>query len=409
MVGSWTLWRGGEGVIDPMPRVRDRHDLVRRINQQRLMKIVSEQNPIGIPQLIKLSGLSRPTVDLIVSVFVENGLIRESGYTHGRPGRKAALYELNPGTGFGVGVDLGGSKIACAIADIGGKILADNYELIDPKDGSVVVAQIVESINAVAKKAKIDPKKIKQISIGTPGILGSDGKLSLGANVSNLEGMHLQSTLSKLFGVEVDVENDLNLAAVGEFLHGAAKETLNFALIQLGTGIGAGVFIDGQLIRGAKGGAGEIAFLPLFGDLNDSWSVENGLLESVVGTKGIIRRFIQLSKHSSEITVKEIFELAKNGDANAITVVDDIGKYLGYACASLTAIADPELIIIGGGIGSNPVLLPIIKKWANKLLPFEVKISSTQLDVRAGVIGAAAFAAEKIRTRMMVEPTEREQ
>lgn len=396
-------------MIDPMPRVRDRHDLVRRINQQRLMKIVSEQNPIGIPQLIKLSGLSRPTVDLIVSVFVENGLIRESGYTHGRPGRKAALYELNPGTGFGVGVDLGGSKIACAIADIGGKILADNYELIDPKDGSVVVAQIVESINAVAKKAKIDPKKIKQISIGTPGILGSDGKLSLGANVSNLEGMHLQSTLSKLFGVEVDVENDLNLAAVGEFLHGAAKETLNFALIQLGTGIGAGVFIDGQLIRGAKGGAGEIAFLPLFGDLNDSWSVENGLLESVVGTKGIIRRFIQLSKHSSEITVKEIFELAKNGDANAITVVDDIGKYLGYACASLTAIADPELIIIGGGIGSNPVLLPIIKKWANKLLPFEVKISSTQLDVRAGVIGAAAFAAEKIRTRMMVEPTEREQ
>ena len=87
-------------MIDPIPSVRDRHDLVRKINQQRIMKIVSEKNPIGIPQLIKASGLSRPTVDLIVSLFLENGLIRESGFTQGRPGRKAALYELDPNTGF---------------------------------------------------------------------------------------------------------------------------------------------------------------------------------------------------------------------------------------------------------------------------------------------------------------------
>lgn len=78
--------------------------------------------------------------------------------------------------------------------------------------------------------------------------------------MQNLDGMHLQSILRKLFDVEVDVENDLNLAAVGEFLHGSAKEILNFALIQLGTGIGAGIFVDGQLVRGARGAAGEVAF-----------------------------------------------------------------------------------------------------------------------------------------------------
>lgn len=98
-------------MIENNSSIRGRHDLVRKINQQRIMKIVSEQNPIGIPQLIKLSGLSRPTVDQIVELFLENGLIRESGFTHGRPGRKAALYELDPNTGFGVGVDLGGSKL----------------------------------------------------------------------------------------------------------------------------------------------------------------------------------------------------------------------------------------------------------------------------------------------------------
>ena len=92
MVGGWFIWWGGERVIDPMTSVRDRHDLVRKINQQRVMKIISEQNPIGIPQLIKFSGLSRPTVDLIVELFLENELIRESGFTQGRPGRRAVLY-----------------------------------------------------------------------------------------------------------------------------------------------------------------------------------------------------------------------------------------------------------------------------------------------------------------------------
>jgi predicted NBD/HSP70 family sugar kinase len=408
VVSGGTFWWGGERVIDPIPSVRDRHDLVRKINQQRIMKIVSEKNPIGIPQLIKASGLSRPTVDLIISLFLENGLIRESGFTHGRPGRKAALYELDLNTGFGVGVDLGGSKIACAIADIGGKILADIYEPINPKGGSSIIAQIIEMINNVAQKANISPDKIKQISIGTPGVISKDGQLSLGANVQNLDGMHLQSILRKLFDVEVGVENDLNLAAVGEFLHGSAKEILNFALIQLGTGIGAGIFVDGQLVRGARGAAGEVAFLPLFGDLTDPWAVENGLIESVVGTKGITKRYQELTKSNKQVTVKEIFELASKGQPDALTVVQEVGKYLGYLCASLKAIVDPELIIIGGGIGSNQMLLPIIQQWANKLVPFEVKIITTNLDVKAGVIGAAAYAAEKIRTRMMVETTERD-
>ena len=408
MVSGGTFWWGGERVIDPIPSVRDRHDLVRKINQQRIMKIVSEKNPIGIPQLIKASGLSRPTVDLIISLFLENGLIRESGFTHGRPGRKAALYELDLNTGFGVGVDLGGSKIACAIADIGGKILADIYEPINPKGGSSIIAQIIEMINNVAQKANISTDKIKQISIGTPGVISKDGQLSLGANVQNLDGMHLQSILRKLFDVEVGVENDLNLAAVGEFLHGSAKEILNFALIQLGTGIGAGIFVDGQLVRGARGAAGEVAFLPLFGDLTDPWAVENGLIESVVGTKGITKRYQELTKSNKQVTVKEIFELASKGQPDALTVVQEVGKYLGYLCASLKAIVDPELIIIGGGIGSNQMLLPIIQQWANKLVPFEVKIITTNLDVKAGVIGAAAYAAEKIRTRMMVETTERD-
>ena len=139
-----------------------------------------------------------------------------------------------------------------------------NYKYFGKKE---IIAQIIEMIQKITKEVEITANKIKQISIGTPGILSDDGKLSLGANIGNLDGMHLANILRKLFDVEVDVENDLNLAAVGEFLHGAAKEVMNFALIQLGTGIGAGLFIDGQLVRGSRGAAGEVSFLPLFGTL----------------------------------------------------------------------------------------------------------------------------------------------
>jgi predicted NBD/HSP70 family sugar kinase len=394
-------------VIEQVSSVRNRHDLVRKVNQQRIMKIVSEQNPIGIPQLIKLSGLSRPTVDQIVELFLENGLIRESGFTHGRPGRKAALYELDPNTGFGVGVDLGGSKIACAISDVGGKILVQEYEQITPDGGTQIIAQIIELIQKVCKKADIPLEKIRQIAIGTPGIISEDGKLSLGANIGNLDGMHLSNILRKLFDVDVDVENDLNLAAVGEYLHGAAREVMNFALIQLGTGIGSGIFVDGHLVRGSRGAAGEVSFLPLFGNPEDPWALENGLAESVLGTKGILKRYDALCGKEVAVTVKEIFERAASGEKEAKEMVDEVGKKLAYVAVCLKAIADPELIIIGGGIGSNPALLPIVQSWANKLVPFEVRIKSTSLEAKAGVIGAAAYAAEKIRTRMMVETTER--
>jgi predicted NBD/HSP70 family sugar kinase len=147
--------------------------------------------------------------------------------------------------------------------------------------------------------------------------------------------------------------------------------------------------------------------LPLFGNPEDPWALENGLAESVLGTKGILKRYDALCGKEVAVTVKEIFERAASGEKEAKEMVDEVGKKLAYVAVCLKAIADPELIIIGGGIGSNPALLPIVQSWANKLVPFEVRIKSTSLEAKAGVIGAAAYAAEKIRTRMMVETTER--
>lgn len=386
-------------MTDTITNYRDRHDIVRRANETRLIRIVAENHPIGKPELMKLTGLSRPTVDLIVDGFLEKGVIKPTGMSAGRPGRKATLFELDANAGFGLGFDLGGSKLAGAIANIAGEILAEEIEPTAKPAGPRTVAQMVDMAMRLCEKTNIDLDRITQVTVGTPGIMNEAGELSLGENVDQLEGVHLQRILAKMLDAEVVVENDVNVAALGEFFHGTAMGINNFALLQIGTGIGCGIFLDGKLIRGHRGGAGETAFLPLFGDPNDPNAIANGLLESVAGSKGIVREFARQS--GEEITVKEICIRAKSGDQIAIKLVDDVSKYWGYACASLSAIVDPEIIILSGGIGCNPIFLEKVRVVANSLLPYAITIKQSKLENRAGVIGAASFSAERVRDKMI--------
>jgi predicted NBD/HSP70 family sugar kinase len=378
---------------------RDRHDIVRRANESRLIKIVAEHHPIGKPELMKLSGLSRPTVDLIVDGFIEKGVIKPTGMSFGRPGRKATLFELDANAGFGLGFDLGGSKLAGAISNIAGEILAEEIEPTAKPAGPKTVAQMVDMAKRLCERADVDIARITQVTVGTPGIMNELGELSLGENVDQLEGVHLQKILSKMLDAEVVVENDVNVAALGEFFHGTAIGINNFALLQIGTGIGCGIFVDGKLIKGHRGGAGETAFLPLFGDPNDPKAISNGLLESVAGSKGIVKEFAKQT--GEEIAVKEICQRAKSGDLVAMNLIDNVSKYWGYACASLSAIVDPEMIILSGGIGCNPVFLEKVRAVTNSLLPYQVIIKQSKLENRAGVIGAASFSAERVRDKMI--------
>ncbi len=386
-------------MTETVTNFRDRHDIVRRANESRLIRIVASHHPIGKPELVKLSGLSRPTVDLIVDGFIEKGVIKSTGLSFGRPGRKATLFELDANAGFGIGFDLGGSKLAGAIANIAGEILAEELEPTAKPAGPKTVAQMVEIAKRLCEKTNIDIDRVSQVTVGTPGIMNELGELSLGENVDQLEGVHLQKVLSRMLEAEVVVENDVNVAALGEFFHGTAIGVNNFALLQVGTGIGCGIFVDGKLIKGHRGGAGETAFLPLFGDPNDPNAISNGLLESVAGSKGIVKEFAKQT--GEDVTVKDICQRAKSGEIVALNLVDSVAKYWGYACASLFAIVDPEIIILSGGIGCNPMFLDKVRTVTNSLLPYHVTIKQSQLENRAGVIGAASFSAERVRDKMI--------
>lgn len=373
---------------------------VRFFHEAGLIKLLAEHKCVSKPELSRLSGLSRPTVDDILNGFVIRGFVRPSGETQGRLGRRATLFELDPRVGLGLGFDLGGSKLSTALVNAAGQILDEVTKPTATPPGSKTIAQMIDSAKALCRANSVSLEAITQVSIGTPGILNANGQLLLGENVNDLEGIHVQRVLEHLLAAPVEIDNDVNMAAIGEYYHGSAKGCENFALLQVGTGIGCGIFIDGKLVRGAKGGAGEVAFLPMFGNHQDPSAQKNGLLEAVVGSKAIVDNYNQTATSRAN-TVKEIFDWAAAGVEEANQVVDDVAKYLGHACAAISAVIDPEVIVLAGGIGSNPILLPRIESWVERLVPYPVRVLQSELGSRSGVVGAASAAAAQIRKSLI--------
>lgn len=373
---------------------------VRNSHESGLIKLIAEHKTVSKPELSRLSGLSRPTVDDIVNGFLNRGFVRQSGETQGRLGRKATLFELDPQVGLGLGFDLGGSKLSTALVNAAGQILDELTEPTAIPPGSKTIEQMIDNAKKLCSANGVSLDAIKQVSVGTPGILNADGQLLLGENVNDLEGIHLQRVLGHLLAAPVEIDNDVNMAAIGEYYHGTAQGCENFALLQVGTGIGCGIFINGKLVKGSKGGAGEVAFLPMFGDYQDPNAQKNGLLESVVGSKAIVASYNQTAEHPVT-SVKEVFERFKGSDQIAIHVVDDVAKYLGHACAAISAVLDPEVIVLAGGIGSDSLLLPRIQEWVVRLLPYSVNVLQSSLGSRSGVVGAGSAAAANIRKSLI--------
>ena len=190
--------------------------------------------------------------------------------------------------------------------------------------------------------------------------------------------------------MEVHVENDVNLAVQGENWLGAGGGSDNLAFIALGTGIGAGLVLGGQLVRGAAGAAGELGFLPFGTDALSQHAQAEGALERIVATEGIRGRYQERS--GRQATVPEIFDRADRGDADAAAVLDETAEYLARAIVALCALADPGTVILGGSIGARAELVGRVRALLAGAVPTSVRIEPSALGARATIAGAAAVA-----------------
>lgn len=376
----------------------------RQITLRTVMRTVMDKGPISRAELARITGLSKQTMSEVFRFLEDDGWLEVTGRTQGTVGRSAAAYEIAPNRVLVFGADVGGTKIQAALADMNGTIVAESVEPTDPLGGEHVVKQLVSLNNALAAKAGIAPERVMAGTVGIPGAYNrKTGKLIMVPNIPGLEGTPLQSILSERMGFTVHIGNDVNMAAKGELWLGEGKGISNFVFIALGTGIGMGVINERQILNGARGAAGEIATLPVGADPYDSRTFHSGALETAVGSAAIRERYESFGGAPGS-SVRDIIDAIGKGDGNAIATINEIARNIAQAILAVSAVVDPERVILGGSIGARPELLERIRAALPLCMPAPPECAISLLGSRAGLYGTLANSLDHIRENLFELP-----
>lgn len=301
------------------------------------------------------------------------------------------------------GVDLGGTSVKIGLFDeIEG--LLENWEIKTRKEnnGAFILGDISDFVLGKIKEKNLGKENILGIGIGVPGPVSSDGTIYNGVNLG-WGSFNVEKELENLSGFPVKAGNDANIAALGEMWKGGGKKYKNLVLVTLGTGVGGGVILDGKIVSGINGSAGEIGHMPVTEDETQLCGCgKYGCLEQVASATGIVKVAKKLLAESEtpsklreiqNLNSKDVFAAAGKGDSIAIQVTETLGKYLGTALANVSSVIDPEVFVLGGGVSkAGQVLIDLIQKYY-KVKAFsaskDTEIVLAELGNQAGMYGAA--------------------
>jgi predicted NBD/HSP70 family sugar kinase len=392
---------GGSALPAPaLPRL----NLLREMSEQAVLETIFRDGPITRPEIATRTSLSKPTVSEAVGRLVAARLVHPAGERSGRRGRAPMAYAVNRAAGFVVGVDIGGTNLRVAASDIYGEIVGETRQPTSRDGARAVAEQVTDAVRDVVAAAVGAHGRLLAVGLSTPGVVDPATRrvTSLAFNVAPEGWFDPLELLERRFDAPVLVENNVNLAAVGERWRGLAGRVPTFVFVSVGAGVGMGVVVDHELVRGAHGAAGEIGYLPLTTDPFDRRHVLRGGLEDEVGAAGILAGLRQASDWEGELpaSVQEVFELALQGHAAARHTVENAARHIGLAIATVCAVIDPALVVLGGGIGSNAVLLPQVRSTAASLVPLPARIETSLLGERAALYGAIAIALRAAREQL---------
>lgn len=386
---------------------RDNHQggtprLLRAINTRALLEALRRAGPSSRPQLARIAGLSKPTVSQALGDLESAGLVRLVGPASPSVGRTAMLYEADPTAGYVVGIDIGRAWLRIAAADLSGAIVARRDERNRERSATALVRTVSDVAHDVVAAAGLTWDQVAHTVVGGPGVFDPDSDRLLHApNLPGWSRPGLMTSLREALPPSVALDNDANLAAVGERSYGRGRDARTFVYVSVGTGIGMGIIIDGNLYRGAHGAAGEVGYLPLAGEDGDARADRDarlrGILEAAASADAVVRTAKRLGMAGAS-SAKRVFAAARAGDKLALAAVDSEGERLALVVGTVAAILDPEFVLLGGGVGSNIDLLrPPLERRLAELTPLGPRIAEGQLGQDAIVLGAVASALDTAR------------
>ena len=377
--------------------------LMRRLNEHLLLERLREGGPVSRSELAAASGLSKPTVALALAGLERDALVQHAGRRAGARGRTASLYELNRDAGFVLALDVGREFVRGAVADISGSVRALESRRVRSTSGSGRVRELAALGDELVRSSGVRRRAaIRQTVVGTPGVVDSGGQaLRLAPNLPGWERPAVVRELRRLLGRDAVLENDVDAAAVAERDRGHGRDVATFAFVSVGTGIGMGLVIDGKLHRGAHGAAGEIAFLPLDGNGADSRDRRRrGALEAAVSSAAVVSAAREAGATQVR-SARSVFAAAAAGDRAARQVVAREAAIVAHALASIVAVVDPELIVLGGGIGTADGFAAEVAERLASLAPVVPEVRPSALGEEAVVDGCLALGGEKLWERLL--------
>jgi len=370
---------------------------MRDINRSAILEIIRRQSPISRTAIAKKLDVSLPTVMRIVDGLIEEGFVRPHGGSEWTGGRRRPLLEFNAEGYVVLGVDMGGTKIYGAIADLGGNTLDDVTIARHGTLGEDSFNALTDLIDTLLASPKLEGRRVRGIGVGAPGItLHAEGIVKW-AYTLHWKDFPLKARLAERYSLPITVDNDLNLAALGELWFGAghAERVQNMILVAIGTGIGAGIIIDGALYRGSTEASGEIGNMLTGREFLGKNFQDFGALECVASGTGIAERARAALKAGSpppgvdELLAEDVFEAARQGQPWASAIIDETVDHLAVAIANLSVSFDPELIVLGGGVSRSTDLLvdPILRRIKGTI-PTQPRLVVSSLGLRAAAMGA---------------------
>lgn len=305
-----------------------------------------------------------------------------------------------------IGVDLGGTKISTAISTIEGKILKNLVLPTKAEEGEkAVLGRIMETIDTVLRESSIEIDEIEAIGIGSPGPL--DAKKGIIVTTPNLpfKNYNLVQPLKDNYKIPVYLDNDANVAAIGEYMFGAGRGKNSIVYFTVSTGVGGGAVLDGKVYRGHTSNALEIGHITVdpngprcnCGNIGCLEAMSSGTSIAKRGKEAVSTNVETSLKNYENITSYEVFKEAENGDEVSKDIIDKALTYLGIGVANAISIFDPEMIIIGGGVSkAGDIVFDTIRKVVNKrcfkTMAESCEIVPAGLGAEAGVVGAVALA-----------------
>ncbi|UZJ79227.1 ROK family transcriptional regulator [Fictibacillus sp. KU28468] len=383
---------------------RGTFQLMKSLNRNIILNKIRLDGPISRAQIAKDTKLTPPTVSSIVKELIDSGMIKESEQGESKGGRKPTMLIINADSFYVIGLDVGPKDIKTILTDLNGKVL-EFYEkvLFSPLSNHELLDIMKAEIQQIMEQYGEEEEKVIGIGVGMHGVVDVEQGISLYAPNLNLRNIPIKEELEVRFSRTVKVENDAKALALGEVWFGNGNGADSVVAVNVGTGIGAGIVIDGKLFHGENFIAGEIGHMTIdiggkqcscgnYGCLQTLAAgpaiAEKAQKEVAIGRESILR---EMADHDLEkIDGKMVYEAALQGDELSVQVLKSTGIYLGIGLTNLIHLMNPKRIIIGGGVSNaGDLLMDSLKETVQKKALTE---AAKHTDIRLSKLGNKATA-----------------